>query len=183
MLAETLGEFQIAALQRLGVDLKGVDPAVEVAVQAEYETGVDVHGAVGGQLDVAPVHAADPVQLIDLGIGLHVQVCRQLEAAIDQGAVDGRRVGTAAPGQEIEDSVVGLERSKPRSAHSAAFRRFVGDPAQEVDRIALVLMQAHRIGYEGDRAALFALVVVPVGRKNVIRWHFRAPTTGDLTVA
>ena len=59
VLAVTLRQFQIAALQSLGVDVEGVDPDVEVAVQAENETGVDVHGGVSRPLDVAPVHAVD----------------------------------------------------------------------------------------------------------------------------
>ena len=110
VLAERLRHVEVTDLGGIAVDLERVDAAVEVDVHAEDEAAVGVDGGVAREDDVAPVHAADPVQRVLLGIRLGHELLRQREVPVDERTVDGPRERPAARVDEPQDRVVRLGR-------------------------------------------------------------------------
>ena len=122
-----------------------------------------MHTAVRGEVDVAPVQAAAPVQLVDLAVRLHVHVLGQFQAPVHESPVNAPGVGPAAPINEVENGVVGIEGLEPCAADAAPDRRLVGDPAEYVHRVAAtVVAQAQGVGHQKPASAALALVVLPV---------------------
>ena len=141
--AERLRAREVAPLGGFGVDLERIHAPVEIEMQAQHEAGPGMHAAVRGEVNIAPVQAAAPVQLVDLAVRLDVHVLGQFQAPVHECAVNTPGVGPAPPIYEVEDRIVGIEGLEPCAADTAPDRRLVGDPAEYIHRVAAtVVVQA-----------------------------------------
>ena len=117
-----------------------------------------IDAAVGGDVDVAPVHPADPVWRVDLRVRLDVHGLGQAHPAVHRDPVDRARMGLAAPVDEVEEPVVRGRRLQPRAADAAAHQALVG--ALELV-VAVTLLAGSRplpLGAGGDAVVLAARV-------------------------
>ncbi len=88
MLAKRFGKVQITVIDRLVVDLEGIDPAIEIGVYTQDKTAIGINCAVSGQHHISPIKTADPVQCVLLSVCLNGQVERLGQATINQRSID-----------------------------------------------------------------------------------------------